>query len=398
MNIGRAPGIVYQPAPASESQLIRWQEALYSLQLNPLVKYWGRRTVQRLSRTTALLLYTLLVVALNGICIFVLRAMLEWGYFGLGQDPGVAFRYVIMPLTILPTLLLLYPRVRDALALFGDVNASKLRFGYDDMIACSAISPEDFIAGSVYVLVRPLAPLLIANAAVISLYLLAFANDLSVFLLQPLEFVLRSLSSILAAAVFMLLLLAISGGRFASSLPYIGAPLAVMLQLLLSGAYLLQDAANDVFLLYGDYTFGPPSLVLPVLNSLFCLILLLPLIAGGMYLARQVHAFRYTLAGLFPLGLASAMLVLNEVYYWSHFGDIFRNGHSIARGVAELHWALSAFALLNPQGALAASSDYILDSYAGWRLWLLLGFQVLLLWLAAGWAREALLRRRVGLN
>jgi hypothetical protein len=256
------------------------------------------------------------------------------------------------------------------------------------MLAVSSLSEQELLIGCTWYGVRQLAwPLLACCAclAVLAGRLLVY-NGWTNLALTVALFLLLAVGGLLAATALILLALGLSLTVRAGVLPSVGGVAFVLMQP-------LYIAAGILFVI-GQAEYGAADQPLPArlgygaaATAIFLLTLFL-----GMYLARRLNILRMALAGGLPLVLALPYGLIAASLALSMDTDYVT--------VLPLAQPLSLLTLFNPElltaffRSGADNANALGPALSGWLVNTL--FQLLLIWVAAELARDAVRRRKWG--
>jgi hypothetical protein len=323
----------------------------------------------------------------------------NWGSAPVIPD---AILWSLSSLCFVVVLALLFGLCRDTLSLLCDPRRAQSLHSLDSALLHSPLSDQELLLGSLLRLLRPLLiPVLLCSL------LLSFVREMLFLQSQGgsvwysdgaqilagiwrvlTDFLLRAPSALLALVCFSMLLISLSS-EWTSAWPlYFGTGAALLWQLLLSGSCVMFLFVNDPYAVSAVFT--DDLYRLPAYAGLATSLAVLTL---ALYLARSLRWPQPLLAGLLPL-TGYGLLVLYPLSQGSAWDNLKPSLLHCLQ--LELYWALTAFAVLNPQRLYEQPYMDTFAYYSGLRAVLLMVLQLLLILVLAEFARDAVARRRQG--
>lgn len=393
-----------------------WIEALRGLRDNPLADYWERhdRALQRrrpwYSRHLGLLIFSFLLAA--GLS-YIYQRMLG----RLNADPRgsiIAHHHAVLMLQLAGALLLLacfllmwgwfvgryYSCAAACFALLEPQPRGRLRRNLDDLLAVSSLSEAELLCGILRLcsdrLLLPFTLLVLASGLLVVLLHNNFiynpwaaglqTNDAADFGTLALALLLVSVGGLIGGACGLLLFICLGAGPRASVLPQLGPISQIFFQLVAAVAYGWLVVTADLELQDLARTDYGEEMRRTFMSLLAVGWLLLPL---SLYLARRLQWLRFLLgfSVMLPLLLITIAGRTLEVFA----GDVDFVSWLSASAAACLQYAVTPFCPAPLLGWLMDRAALSITVTA-----LLLPLQFVMLLLLAGFARDAIQRRKWG--
>lgn len=388
-----------------------WVAAWTGWRDNPVARYWQHAEMRRLAarpwyqRSPGLLaLATLLSLATTAVLVLFILRVLEQ------RASGASTAYTAVTLYSGTSALLLagqlfawcwlaarwFTVAQLALGFLAQEPQPRIRQIHDDLLAVSALSNQEVLAGmGLFCLRLVLPPLLLLNALYTVVGLLRntpAGGWLAALGPALLLFVLYTIGGCLAALALVYLMISVSLTARAGMMPSIGAILQAAMQMVLPvAAFTMGAMFKELSTSFGGESEVPSPLlgIYLVLWLLVCFLLL--------YLARRLEGMRRAIGYAFPALLAGIGLVIFGVFALS--GELFEfYGQIFLYGL----WAAQFLAITAPLPVDAGALGLVLNSGAAaamlnWKAHLLIAAaQLVLLVICAEFARDALRRRKWG--